>query len=149
MSAPEDNFTILLVEDEENDGLLFLRALKKSGIANPIHWLKDGLEAMHYLQGEGKYADRQKYPLPGVVILDLKMPRLSGLELLAWIREHKRRIIPTIVMSSSRLESDIEQAYELGANTYMVKPADFDGLLEMVKLIREYWRVSTKPQKEK
>jgi CheY-like chemotaxis protein len=141
------DYTILLVEDEENDALLLKRAFKKSSILNPIHWVKDGLDAIDYLRGEGGFADRALYPFPEVVLLDLKMPRMGGLELLAWMREHpETRVIPTIVMSSSREDTDIEQAYNLGANTYLIKPADFDTLARMVKATHDYWSMSVKPK---
>src|SRR5215469_16308856 len=121
------NYTILLVEDEENDATLVKMAFNRNNLQNPVQWVQDGLEAIAYLNGEGVYADRAKYPFPEVLILDLKMPRMSGLELLSWIREHPEyRVIPRIIMTSSRLERDIESAYTLGANTYMVKPSSFE-----------------------
>jgi CheY-like chemotaxis protein len=99
------------------------------------------------LNGDGMYADRAKYPFPEVLLLDLKMPRMSGMELLAWIAEHPDfRVIPTIIMTSSRQELDIESAYKLGANTYMTKPISFDELAQMVKLTHEYWAISAKPK---
>jgi CheY-like chemotaxis protein len=105
------------------------------------------LEAIAYLNGEGIYADRARYPFPEVLLLDLKMPRMTGLELLAWIRDHPDfRIIPTIIMTSSRLDLDIEKAYNLGANTYMIKPSSFDELGRMVRAAHEYWEVSVKPR---
>ena len=143
----DSNYKILLVEDEENDARLLDMAFKKNGILNPVHWAKDGLEAIAYLNGDGVYANRELHPFPEVLILDLKMPRLSGLELLAWIREHPDfKVIPTIIMTSSRQDPDIEKAYELGANTYMIKPSSFTELAKMVKLAHEYWAVSIKPR---
>jgi CheY-like chemotaxis protein len=141
------NYTILLVEDEENDAMLVKMAFKKNEILNPVQWVKDGLEAIAYLNGEGDYANRSLYPFPEVLILDLKMPRMNGLELLAWIREHPEyRVIPTIIMSSSRLEADVEKAYNLGANTYMIKPSSFEELARITKLAHEYWAASIKPK---
>ncbi|MBA4146717.1 MAG: response regulator [Verrucomicrobia bacterium] len=146
----EQHFTILLVEDEENDALLLKRALKKNHVFGPVQWMRDGMEAQEYLQGEGIYADRKKYPFPDVVILDLKMPRMTGLELLSWIKEHPYvRVIPTIVLSSSQLNADVEKAYSLGANTYMVKPSDFDTLANMIKAFHDYWSISIKPEVKK
>ncbi|HEX4265307.1 MAG TPA: response regulator [Verrucomicrobiae bacterium] len=143
----DSSYTILLVEDEENDALLVRMAFKKNSIANPVQWVKDGLEAIAYLNGEGEFADRKHYPFPEVLILDLKMPRMNGLELLAWIRDHPEfRVIPTIIMSASQLDSDVEKAYSLGANTYMIKPTSFDDLANIVKLAHEYWKVSVKPR---
>jgi|SRR3569833_2205040 len=141
------DYTILLVEDDENDAMLLRMAFEKNGIVNPVQWVKDGLEAVSYLNGDGIYADRTKFPFPEVLLVDLKMPRMTGLELLKWISDHPQfKIIPTIVMTSSRQELDIEHAYELGANTYMTKPISFDELAKMVKLTHEYWAMSAKPK---
>jgi len=143
----EVDYTILLVEDDENDAMLLRMAFERNSIANPVQWVKDGLEAVAYLNGDGVYADRTKYPFPEVLLVDLKMPRMTGLELLQWISEHPEfRIIPTIIMTSSRQELDIEAAYKLGANTYMTKPIAFDQLAQMVKLTHEYWAMSAKPK---
>jgi CheY-like chemotaxis protein len=115
-------------------------------VEGAIHVVRDGQEAIEYLTGRGGFADRSKYPFPNVVITDLKMPRMSGFELLAWIHDHKEFcVIPTIVLSSSKHDKDVSRAYELGVNTYMVKPADFDMLGEMVRLIRDYWSMSIRP----
>lgn len=143
----DSNYTILVVEDEENDARLLDMAFKKNGILNLVHWAKDGLEAIAYLNGDGVYANRELHPFPEVLILDLKMPRMSGLGLLTWIREHPDfKVIPTIIMTSSRQDPDVEKAYELGANTYMIKPSSFAELAKMVKLAHEYWAVSVKPR---
>lgn len=143
------NYTILLVEDEENDATLLKMALKKNNILNPVQWARDGLEAIAYLNGDGEHADRTKYPFPEVLIVDLKMPRMGGLELLSWIREHPAyKVIPTVIMTSSRLDMDIEKAYTLGANTYMIKPSSFEELARMVKLAHDYWGASEKPRKK-
>jgi len=143
----ELDYTILLVEDDENDAMLLRMAFERNGIVNPVQWVKDGLEAVAYLNGEGIYADRAKYPFPEVLLVDLKMPRMTGLELLAWINEHPEfRVIPTIVMTSSRQELDIESAYKLGANTYLTKPIAFDDLAKMVNLTHAYWAMSAKPK---
>lgn len=143
----DSSYTILLVEDEENDAMLVKMAFEKNNIPNPVQWVRDGMEAIAYLNGEGPFADRKKYPFPEVLLLDLKMPRMTGLELLAWIHEHPDfKIIPTIIMTSSKQEMDIEKAYNLGANTYMTKPCSFDELANMVKLTHEYWAMSVKPK---
>lgn len=143
----EIDYTILLVEDDENDAMLLKMAFEKNGIGNPVQWVRDGLEAVAYLNGEGNFADRAQYPFPEVLLVDLKMPRMTGLELLAWINEHPEfKIIPTIIMTSSRQDLDIESAYRLGANTYMTKPIAFDELAKMVKLTHEYWAISAKPK---
>ena len=136
----DKNFTILLVEDDENDALLLQRALKKSGVSNPVTWVRDGVEAVQCLQGEGNYLDRKHRSFPKVIILDLKMPRMSGMELLKFLQDHPEvKVIPTVVLSSSRLAHDIERAYSLGAQTYFVKPANFDSLIELLKTFVDYW----------
>lgn len=143
----EASYTILLVEDDENDATLMKMAFEKNHILNPIQWVRDGQEAVAYLNGEGDFADRARYPFPEVLLLDLKMPRMTGLELLAWIQEHPDfKVIPTIIMTSSKQELDIEKAYRLGANTYMTKPIAFDELANMVKLTHDYWAISAKPK---
>lgn len=142
----DPNFTFLIAEDSESDFMLLERAFRKNDIQNPIIWVQDGDEAIEYLQGAGKYSDRMKYPFPDLVVLDLKMPRKSGLEVLQWVKEHpENRVIPTIVMSSSLLDSDVRKAYDLGANTYFVKPSDFNTLVAVVKGIHQYWATGVKP----
>lgn len=140
------NYLILVVEDDDSDFFLLERAFQKNKITNPIVRVKDGLEGLHYLQGSGDFADRHKHPFPDVIILDLKTPRMSGLELLAWIRDHPEcRVIPTVIMSSSQQDIDVTRAYELGANTYFVKPTRFQDLVELTKSIQQYWRHGTRP----
>lgn len=147
MTLQTQGFTILLVEDDENDAFLFKRALKKCGILNPVQWVQDGAEAIAYLTGGAAYVDRTAFPFPELIILDLKMPRMPGLDLLAWLRDHRDlQVIPTIVMSSSKHDSDVRQAYDLGANTYFVKPSSFDMLARVIQTLHEYWTLSTKPQ---
>jgi CheY-like chemotaxis protein len=140
------DYPILLAEDEENDAMLLKMAFEKAGVHNQVEWVKDGMEAITYLNGGDPYGDRRRYPAPGILIIDVKMPRMGGLELLAWMRENPQfRIIPTIIMTSSRQDSDIQKAYELGANTYMIKPSSFDELVTMVKAIHGYWNLAAKP----
>lgn len=142
----DDNFTILLVEDDPNDVLLLERAFKKNNITNPIRVVTDGEQAISYLSGVGKYADRTLFPSPKIIVMDIKMPRKSGLEVLEWIKENPRyQVIPTLVMSSSSQEKDIQMAYELGANTYLVKPSTFEELQSMIKAVYDYWKLGQKP----
>lgn len=142
-----DNYTILLVEDDANDVLFLQRALKKNGINNPVSVLSDGDEAIAYLTGVGKYSDRLEYVFPRVIMLDLKMPRRGGLEVLEWLKEHPQyRVIPTLVLTSSKLNEDVMKAYGLGANSYMVKPSNFDELQRMIKTAHEYWSFCLKPE---
>ena len=131
---------VLLVEDDVNDVLLIQRAFRRATLNTPLHVVSDGEEAVRYLEGQGQYADRQRYPLPTVTLLDLKLPRLSGLEVLQWLREQPGlKRLPVVVLTSSREVSDVQRAYDLGANSYLVKPVTPDGLLEMVKTLDLYW----------
>ncbi len=132
--------TILLVEDNPDDVLLIRRAFQKAGIGNPVVAVEHGDEAVAYLDGTGAYADRQRYPIPALVLLDLKLPRRSGLEVLAWVRQHEGlKRLPIVVLTSSRDEGDINKAYDLGANSYLVKPVAFDELLRLVCSVEGYW----------
>jgi CheY-like chemotaxis protein len=133
--------SILLVEDDGNDVLLLEHAFRKANLTNPIHVANDGEQAIDYLKGNDKYADRHKFPLPLLMLLDLKLPRKGGLEVLGWLREQNSTLnrIPVVVFTSSRQATDINRAYDLGANSYLVKPADFDKLSGIVKLLDSYW----------
>ena len=133
---------ILLVEDSPDDQLLIRRAFRKAHLLNPLNVAEDGDEAVAYLARTAGYADRAAHPLPSIVLLDLKLPRRSGLEVLAWVRAQPLlRRTPVVVLTSSREDADVARAYELGANSYLVKPVAFDGLLEMVKTLGVYWMV--------
>jgi CheY-like chemotaxis protein len=131
---------LLHVEDDPNDILLLQRAFRKANAALAIHAVTDGDKAVAYLSGAEEFADREKYPLPTVVLLDLKMPRKSGLEVLQWIRGNQalRRAI-VIVFTSSKHDEDVNKAYEIGANSYLVKPVGFDMLVDLAKMIQQYW----------
>ena len=132
--------TILLAEDNATDALMVQRAFKKAHLMNPVQVVDDGDKAVAYLAGEGPYADREKCPLPVLLLLDLKLPRRSGLEVLEWLRKQDGlKRLPVVVLTSSRESSDVNRAYDLGANSYLVKPVDFDPLLEMVKTLGLYW----------
>lgn len=132
-----DRRLVLVVEDNADDVLLLQRAFQKAELVNPVQVLTDGQQAVEYLTGEGEYSDRDLYPLPAVILVDLKLPKLSGFELLARLREYPElRRIPTVVLTSSREHRDVREAYELGANSYIVKS---DKVIEMVKAIQLYW----------
>src|SRR5579859_3819304 len=107
---------ILLVEDDENDVFFFKRAMKKTGVANPLQVATNGQEAIHYLQGTGKFAERAQFPLPELVLLDLKLPFVMGLDVLRWIRQQSGLVPIVVILSASQEESDIAAAYRLGAN---------------------------------
>ncbi len=134
--------TVLFAEDDDNDAFFLERAFKQANIANPLHRAVDGEEAIAYLAGEGKYADREKYPLPCLTMLDLKMPRKNGFDVLQWLRAQPGlKRMPVVVLTSSKEDPDINRAYDLGANTYVVKPVQFDGLAEMIKALAFYWLI--------
>ena len=140
--------TILLVEDEENDAFFMQEAMKKAGVLNPIRVASDGRQAIDYFKDTGKFADRQAFPLPCLVMLDLKLPHVMGLDVLKWIRQ--RPGVPTIVviLSSSKEEGDIETAYRLGANAYLFKPSDTRKLQDMAKSIKDFWLTQNIPPPE-
>jgi CheY-like chemotaxis protein len=141
------NLTILIAEDDPNDVILLERALRRNGINNPIQVSRDGEAALSYLQGLGEYANREKHPVPSVLFLDIKMPKKSGLEVLKWLHEHQEcKVVPKIVLTSSRQESDVEEAYGLGAHSYIVKPVSFENLVQMIKTAFDYWSWCEKPK---
>lgn len=144
-----DHFAVLLVEDDLNDIFLVKRAFKRTEIPNPLHVVTDGVEAIRYLQGEGD-ADRQLYPMPRLVVMDIKMPRKTGFEVLEWIKSDcvlKR--VPVVIVSSSDQTADINKAYELGANAYMIKPVNFKSVENLFQSITHYWGLEcAKPELE-
>jgi len=138
-----ENQTILLVEDNPKDEMLTLRALRKNNLANKIDVVRDGVEALDYLFGEREYAGRDVDDLPTVVLLDLKLPKVDGLEVLRRIRADKRtRLLPVVILTSSDEESDILSGYELGANSYVRKPVTFCNFSQAVADLGRYWLVT-------
>jgi CheY-like chemotaxis protein len=135
-----NDFAILLAEDDENDVFFFERAAREANITNHLSVVRDGQQAIDYLAGSHQFADRNKYPLPCLIILDLKMPRRTGLEVLEWLRSTAAlRLIPVIVFSSSAQPDDIERAYQLGANAFVVKPPSVEKRLEFARLVKGFW----------
>jgi CheY-like chemotaxis protein len=133
------NTRILWVEDDADDVLLIGRALRKAGLEQPA-LARDGREAVAYLAGSGPFADRSMYPFPTLVLLDLKLPKLSGFEVLQWIREHEETSrIPVVMFTSSKEGSDIDRAYSLGANAYLLKSVDHEHLVEALKRVKAFW----------
>jgi CheY-like chemotaxis protein len=144
-------FTVLLVEDDLNDIFLVKRAFKMVRMHNPLQVVTDGQEAVNYLKGEGKYSDRNAYPLPQLMVMDIKMPRRTGFEVLEWVKSGSGslRRIPVVIVSSSENPADINRAYELGANAYMVKPVDFRAVEHLFDSITHYWGLEcAKPELE-
>ena len=141
---------LLIVEDNSDDRILLQRAFRRARLANPVHLVTDGEEAVAYLLGEGRFTDREANPFPVLVLLDLKLPRRAGLEVLKWMREHPTlRRLPVVVLTSSKEQSDINVAYDLGANSYLTKPVEFGALIELVSTLNLFWLLlSERPQVE-
>ena len=131
---------ILLVEDNSRDADLTLRALKSKNLANRVHWVKDGVEALDYMFRTGAYAERDPTHAPKLVLLDIKMPKVDGIEVLRRLKEDPAtRAVPVVVMTSSAEERDLVESYRLGANSFIVKPIEFDAFLDTVAQIGLYW----------
>jgi len=139
--------TILLVEDNPDDEALTIRALSKSGVASEITVVHDGAEALEYLFATGSYRDREKTDLPRIIVLDLKLPKIDGLEVLRQLRDDEgTKLVPVVVLTSSIEERDLAEAYRLGANSYVRKPVDFVEFSDAVRQLGEYWlRVNEPP----
>lgn len=139
---------ILQVDDDANDVFLLQHALKKMGVANPVQVASDGQEAIDYLQGAGKFADRGRFPFPCLVLLDLKLPYVMGLDVLRWVRQQPGTTALTVIMlTASGSDADIAEAYCLGANAFLTKPSEERRLEEMVKAIKDFWLThNTLPQ---
>lgn len=131
---------ILLVEDDEDDVFFMTEALKTAGITNPLFVVPDGEQAEAYLSGGGKYGDRAAFPLPGLVFLDLKLPRKKGLDVLEWLRKREELDkVVVLILTSSQEPNDLRRAYAAGANSYLVKPAKRERLAALVRAVRDYW----------
>jgi two-component system response regulator len=141
-----NNKTILLVEDNPDDEALTLRALKINNILNGVIVARDGAEALDYLFGTGKYAGRDLSNMPQVILLDLKLPKIDGMEVLRRIRADERtKLLPVVILTSSKEERDLIDGYKLGANSYIRKPVDFEQFRESVKQMKLYWLVLNEP----
>jgi CheY-like chemotaxis protein len=142
-AAPQEKrlpVTVLHIDDDPNDTELFQAAARRAGVEFRVQHVTDGEQAMAYLTGRGVYANRRRYPLPALVLLDLKMPRATGFDVLHWIRSHPEiGGVPVVIFSGSELQADIQQAYASGADSYMVKPIGFSALVELVKNINHSW----------
>ncbi|MEM6399494.1 MAG: response regulator [Cyanobacteria bacterium P01_D01_bin.116] len=131
---------ILLVEDDSNDILFIQRAFRQTKFENSMQVVRDGDEAVAYLSGEGKYANRSLYPLPGMILLDLKLPRRSGLEVLEWLRiQPVLKRIPVVILTSSKENNDVNKAYDIGVNSYLLKPVNYNALNEMIETLNAFW----------
>ncbi len=135
-----DSAVILLVEDNPDDVVLIRRAFQKARLLNPLHVVMSGEEAIEYLSGGGRYEARTEYPLPNLVLLDIKMPRVNGFEVLKWIRRQPGlRALRVVMLTSSDEIRDVNTAYQLGANSFLVKPVDFERLVEIFQALSGYW----------
>ena len=135
-----DEKIILVVEDNPDDEALMLRALKKNGIANEIVVAHDGVEALDYLFGEGRYAGRITENVPELILLDLKLPKVDGLDVLKRLREDDRtKYVPVVILTTSSEQRDIVESYNLGANSYVTKPVDFQEFMEATRQLGTYW----------
>jgi two-component system, response regulator len=139
---------ILLVEDNPRDAELTIRALKRKNLANNLYHVEDGVEALDFLFGRGNYSDRDMNEPPKVVLLDLKLPRIDGLEVLSALKDDERtRTIPVVIITSSAEDPDVKKAYQLGANSYVIKPVQFDSFMEAMVKIGIYWLMVNHPLK--
>ena len=140
--------SILLAEDSPADAEMAIDALREANLANPIVHVEDGIEAMDYLLRRGRYADRAE-GLPSVLLLDIKMPRMDGLEVLQKIRDDEQfQRLPVVILSSSREESDLARSWDLGVNAYVVKPVDVDQFFNAIKTLGTFWAVINQPPAE-
>ena len=138
-AAVFEQMEILLVEDNPEDAEMTLRALRKRNLANHVHWVKDGEEALDYLFCTGQYAGRDPARPPKFVLLDIKMPKVDGIEVLRRVKGSSLKTVPVVVMTSSNEERDVIESYRLGANSYIVKPVAFEAFLDTVSKIGLYW----------
>lgn len=141
-----DRNVILLAEDDEDHILLVRRAFNKAAFLNPLQVVHDGEEAIQYLKGEGPYANRAEYPLPTLLLLDLKMPKKNGFEVLEWIRSKPALCaLRVVVLTSSEEIHDVNRAYQLGASSVLVKPADFEKFVAVLQALQGFWIWTSKP----
>jgi CheY-like chemotaxis protein len=138
--------TVLLAEDDPDDVLLTQIAFEKARLANPLMVARDGEEAIAYLKGEGRYADREQFPIPILLLLDLKMPKLNGFQVLKWLQTQPQLAgLHVAIMTSSDHDPDMARAYELGAGSYLIKPPDAEALLALVQRLHAYWLILDQP----
>ncbi|MBN2402171.1 MAG: response regulator [Spirochaetes bacterium] len=143
-----DPVDVLLIEDNPQDAELTLRAFKKNNLANNIFVIEDGADAVDFLFCKGQYSTREILPHPKIILLDLKLPKIGGLEILKMIKSDQRtKSIPVVIVTSSMEDPDIKTAYEMGANSYVVKPVGFDSFIESIKKLGFYWLLVNKPPK--
>jgi CheY-like chemotaxis protein len=141
------NATVLLAEDDSEDVFLTHRAFKRARLANPLQVVRDGEQALAYLQGDPPYDDRTQYPLPILVLLDLNMPKIDGFQVLEWIKKQPSfSTIPVAILTTSDHDPHVMRAFHLGADSYLMKPPDAEALLALVQRIHAYWLIVTQPE---
>ena len=137
---------ILLVEDDQNDILAVQRAFQKNEISNPLFVVENGEEALDYLNNRGNFADAERAPRPDLILLDINMPRMNGIEFLAILRRDEQfKTIPVVILTSSKREWDKFESYKLGVNSYIIKPVDFDKFADAILMINNYWSMTELP----
>lgn len=140
MNNAKKTISVLYVEDDLDDQFLLKEAWQENQILNPLHFVNDGVEAIEYLNNEGNFSDKEKYKLPGLILLDLNMPRMNGGEVLKKIKtDEKLKNIPVIVLTTSKSEEDIISSYNLGVNSFITKPVGFQELVKVLSVFRKYW----------
>ena len=140
MSDERNQGLILLVEDRPDEVELMKQALHQAGITNPLRMISDGAEVIAYFEGRDRFADRNFWPLPRLVLLDLKLPNRTGLDIVKWMKNHERlKKIPVVMVTSSREPSDMDKAYSAGVNSYLVKPTSFRAFVDTMKITASYW----------
>lgn len=140
MNMPTKTLVILMADDDADDRLLAQDAMQESRVLNELHFVEDGAQLLNYLRGDGNFSDRALYPMPGLILLDLNMPKMDGREALAEIKADRRlRRIPVVILTTSKAEEDMVKGYDLGAASYITKPVTFDALVELMRTLGKYW----------
>ena len=140
MSIPKKTLIILMADDDADDRLLAQEAMHESRVLNELYFVEDGVQLLRYLRGDGEFSDRQAYPMPGLILLDLNMPKMDGREALAHIKADPRlRRIPVVILTTSKAEEDMVKGYDLGAASYITKPVTFDALVDLMRTLGKYW----------
>ncbi|QEY15596.1 response regulator [Cellvibrio sp. KY-GH-1] len=140
MNISKKTLVILMAEDDTDDRLLAQEAMLESRVLNELYFVEDGVQLLSYLHGKGSYSDRTRYPMPGLILLDLNMPKMDGREALAKIKADKSlRRIPVVILTTSKAEEDMVKGYDLGAASYITKPVTFEALVELMKALGRYW----------
>lgn len=140
MNPPNKTLIILMADDDADDRLLAQEAMHESRVVNDLYFVEDGVQLLNYLRGDGNFHDRTLYPMPGLILLDLNMPKMDGREALAQLKADPRlRRIPVVILTTSKAEEDKMKGYDLGAASYITKPVTFDALVELMRTLGKYW----------